>query len=70
MRNNFVKDKSQIKFALRVLGGLSCCKSNAQTETIIENAATVNTISQNDYYLKRKITIIEQTVTAFNLPMK
>ena len=74
LRNNFEnlkelpKDNSQMNFAQRVLGRLICCKSYAEAETIILNAAIVMTTPKTDYDLKKAITNIEQTVNTFDLP--
>ena len=74
MRNNFAKlkelkqGKSQTNFAQRVLGRLTRCKSYAEAETIILNAAIVMTTPNTDYDLKKAITNIEQTVNTFDLP--
>ena len=59
LRNNYAKlkeltkDKSQMNFAQRVLGRLICCKSYAEAETIILNAAIVMTTPKTDYNLKK-----------------
>ena len=59
LRNNYAKlkeltkDKSQMNFAQRVLGRLICCKSYAEAETIILNAAIVIAI-----VIHQKLTMI------------
>ena len=42
-----------MNFAQRVLGRLICCKSYAEAETIILNAAIVMTTPKTDYNLKK-----------------
>ena len=74
LRNNFAKvkeqtqDKSQMNFAQRVLGRLPCCKSYAQAETIVVNAAIVMTAPKTDHDLKKVVRNIEQTVSTFDIP--
>ena len=59
LRNNYArlkeltKDKSQMNFAQSVLGRLVCCKSYAEAETIILNAAIVIAI-----VIHQKLTMI------------
>ena len=57
-----------MNFAQRVLGRLICCKSYAETKTIILNAAIVMTTPKTDYDLKKAVTNIEQTVNTLDLP--
>ena len=59
-----------MNFAQRVLGRLICCKSYAEAETIILNAAIVMTTPKTDYDLKKAITNIEQTVNNIRFNQK
>ena len=74
LRNNYAKlkeltkDKSQMNFVQRILSRLICCKSYAEAETIILNAAIVMTTLKTDYDLKKAIKNIDQTVNTFDLP--
>ena len=54
-------------FSQRVLGRLICCKSYAEAETIILNAAIIMTTPKTDHDMKKAITNIEQTVNTFDL---
>ena len=73
LRNSYAKlkeltkDKSLMNFVQRILRRIICCKSYAEAETIILNAAIVMTTPKTDYDLKKAITNIEQTVNTFDL---